>query len=285
AGGTDAGFFVIDDTTGALAFITAPNFESRADADHNNIYDVTVQVSDGNGGIDTQAISVTVGNVNEAPTDIALSGTTVVENAANGTVIGTLSAVDPDAGDSATFSLLDDAGGRFTVVGNQLVVANGTLLDFEAATSHTVTVQATDAGGLSFSEAMTISLQNVAGTTLTGTSAANTLAGTGEEDRLDGQGGNDTLQGLGGNDTLIGGAGNDTLDGGTGRDTMSGGTNNDTYVVDNTGDQVIENAGEGTDVVQTTLGAYTLSANVETLTFTGVGTFAGTGNDLNNTLN
>jgi Ca2+-binding RTX toxin-like protein len=198
-------------------------------------------VSDGSGGFDTQAISVVVTNVNEAPTDISLTGALVSENAANGTVVGNLSASDPDAGDSFVFALLDNAGGRFAVSGNQLVVSDGTLLDYEAATSHNVTVQVTDAGGLLYNEMMTIALQNVAGITLNGTNVANTLVGTGEEDTLNGQGGNDTLQGLSGNDTLTGGTGNDTLDGGAGRDTMSGGVGNDTYVVDNASDQVIEN--------------------------------------------
>ena len=45
---------------------------------------------------------------------------------------------------------------------------------------------------------------------------------------------------------------------------------------------VIENSGEGTDTVRTTLAAYALSANVEHLRFIGVGNFTGTGNDLNN---
>ena len=59
-GGADASKFTIDSTTGALSFVTAPNFELPTDAGGNNVYDVTVQVSDGHGGIDTQAIAVTV---------------------------------------------------------------------------------------------------------------------------------------------------------------------------------------------------------------------------------
>ena len=53
----------------------------------------------------------------------------------------------------------------------------------------------------------------------------------------------------GGNDTLSGGSENDTLDGGTGQDSMSGGTGDDIYVVDNLGDTVNENSGEGTDTI------------------------------------
>ena len=58
--GADAALFSIDANTGVLTFNSAPNFEAPADADTNNVYEVTVQVSDGKGGTDTQAISVTV---------------------------------------------------------------------------------------------------------------------------------------------------------------------------------------------------------------------------------
>ena len=124
----------------------------------------------------------------------------------------------------------------------------------------------------------------VVGDLIFGTNGPDTFIGTDGQDEIFGQGGADILNGFGGNDLLDGGAGNDRLDGGLGADTMSGGLGNDTYFVDNAGDQVIENPGEGTDTVQTDLGSYTLTANVETLTFIGAGGFTGTGNDLANTI-
>jgi Ca2+-binding RTX toxin-like protein len=92
----------------------------------------------------------------------------------------------------------------------------------------------------------------------------------------------DTLTGNHSVNVLSGNGGNDTLDGGSGADTLSGGAGNDTYLVDNAGDVVTEAAGEGTDTVRTTLSSYTLGSNVENLTFTGTGAFAGTGNALDN---
>ncbi|MGX7897087.1 cadherin repeat domain-containing protein, partial [Tsuneonella sp. HG222] len=62
-GGADAAKFTIDAATGALAFVTAPNFEASTDAGANNVYDVTVRASDGTLA-DDQAIAVSVTNVN-----------------------------------------------------------------------------------------------------------------------------------------------------------------------------------------------------------------------------
>ncbi|MCQ1839421.1 calcium-binding protein, partial [Neorhizobium galegae] len=84
--------------------------------------------------------------------------------------------------------------------------------------------------------------------------------------------------------TITGGAGTDTLNGGAGADTLIGGSGDDSYVVDNVGDVVTENAGQGTDMVQTNLAIYTLGTDVENLTYTGVAAFTGTGNGLDNTI-
>jgi hypothetical protein len=101
-------------------------------------------------------------------------------------------------------------------------------------------------------------------------SGDNVLTGDSGTNRLDGQGGNDQLYGLGGDDELIGGAGDDLLDGGSGGDSMTGGSGNDVYVVDSLGDAVVEQAGEGTDEIRTSLATYSLLArpDVENLTGT-----------------
>src|SRR6185436_208093 len=58
---------------------------------------------------------------------------------------------------------------------------------------------------------------------------------------------------------------------------------NDTYVVENSGDTVVENSGAGTDTVESSI-TYTLGANVENLVLTGSGAINGTGNSLANVL-
>ena len=108
--------------------------------------------------------------------------------------------------------------------------------------------------------------------------ATTTVAGqplpTGEEDNIYGFGGDDTISGLGGNDFIDGGAGDDV---------MRGGTGNDTYVVGSRKDVVIEESNNGIDTVQSSV-SYSLSANVENLTFTGTADVKGTGNDLDNAI-
>jgi hypothetical protein len=65
-GGADAAKFHID-STGALSFVTAPDFETPSDSDHNNSYIVVVQVSDNASPSlsDTQTITVNVTDINE----------------------------------------------------------------------------------------------------------------------------------------------------------------------------------------------------------------------------
>lgn len=105
--------------------------------------------------------SVTDAPVNTPPTDIALSNNSVAENASNTTVVGALTATDPTPGETLTFSMVVSGGGRFGVDGTNLVVADGSMLNFESNTSHSITVRVTDSAGNAYDEAFTINVTDV----------------------------------------------------------------------------------------------------------------------------
>jgi hypothetical protein len=81
-----------------------------------------------------KAFTITVSDVNEAPTELALSNNTIAENQPAGTVIGTLSTTDPDVGDTFTYTLVSGTGSTdnasFDIVGDQVTTA--TVFDYEA---------------------------------------------------------------------------------------------------------------------------------------------------------
>ncbi|MFN7227929.1 MAG: putative Ig domain-containing protein, partial [Synechococcaceae cyanobacterium] len=126
--------------------------------------------------------------LNAVPQSIGLSAAFINENSANGTVVGALTVSDPNSNDRHTLTLLDSAAGRFALSGSpttgySLVVADGTRLDYEAATFHQIRVQATDESGLSLEQTFTINLGN-----LTDSAAGNlTFAAAAFSVREDGQ--------------------------------------------------------------------------------------------------
>jgi YD repeat-containing protein len=155
AGAGDADNVAFSVAGNQLQINTSPDFEAKSS------YSIRVRTTDQGGLSYDQTFTVALSNVNETPTQILFAGSTVAENSAPGTIIGELSTQDPDVVDSFTYQLLDDAGGRFQLVGTQLQVKNGALLDFEQATSHSITVQTTDADGLSKTQQFTLEVTNV----------------------------------------------------------------------------------------------------------------------------
>ncbi|MFM7786119.1 MAG: calcium-binding protein, partial [Gammaproteobacteria bacterium] len=122
-----------------------------------------------------------------------------------------------------------------------------------------------------------------------GTTAALTVALNTTSAQVTGGSGSDTVRNV---ENLIGGTGKDDLkgnpdanrlDGSGGADTLTGFAGNDTYVVDNSGDSVVEGAGNGTDLVESSID-WTLGDNLENLTLTSFYSVKGTGNALANVI-
>ncbi|WP_322647924.1 FG-GAP-like repeat-containing protein [Nostoc sp. ChiVER01] len=122
---------------------------------------ITLNVSDGE-QVTSRAFIVNVNNVNDKPTDLALSKTDVDANVQAGTVIGTFSSTDPDPEDTFTYSLvsgIDDVDNNaFTIDGNSLKINNSP--DFKTKSSYKIRVRTTDDGNLTFEKGLTINVNN-----------------------------------------------------------------------------------------------------------------------------
>ncbi len=120
-------------------------------------------VVDAAGLTSTTQLTITIQGQNDVPHDLTSGTLAVNENAANGAVVGTITGHDVDSGDTLTYSLTDSAGGRFAInsTTGQVTVADGTLLNFEAAQSHNITVRVTDTAGTTYDEQFTINLNDV----------------------------------------------------------------------------------------------------------------------------
>ncbi len=141
------------------------NVNYTPDADYNGTDSFVVKVVDDLGGEDTVTINVTIDAVNDAPTDITLSNSSVAENQPAGTAVGTLSSTDVD---SAVFTYsLEDAdvncsgtdNTSFGIDDDELDTA--AVFDYEGQNSYTICVRTTDKGGLTFDKSFTIDVTNV----------------------------------------------------------------------------------------------------------------------------
>ena len=97
--------------------------------------------------------------INLPPSDITLSNSTIQENENAGTLVGVLSAIDPTASDTHTFTLSGADAAAFSIVGNELRSAQ--VFDFETKSSYRLTVRATDQGGLFLEKEFIITILNV----------------------------------------------------------------------------------------------------------------------------
>lgn len=155
--GVDASQFVVIGST--LTTNASFDFETRSS------YQITVRTTDGGGlfvdvPFTIQVSDVAEGGPNQKPTQVELTGSSVAENQAIGSTVGLLNTVDPDAGDTHTYTLIGGDIGSFQIVGNQLKTA--AIFDFETKSSYLARVRTTDAGGLFVAKTFAISVTDVA---------------------------------------------------------------------------------------------------------------------------
>ena len=116
--GTDSGDFNITTSTGVVTFAVIPDYGSPADDDTNNIYSITVNASDGEGGTDTEAITITVNEVVAATVDTGHASTKIESTDAVG---------DADTADSGAVrvTLVDNGGTAISGIAVTFAVASG----------------------------------------------------------------------------------------------------------------------------------------------------------------
>ena len=164
--GADAASFAIDAATGQITAKTGVTYDYEAKPS----YSLSVTASDGRGLSIATSVAVNLDNVNEQPAFPGASITlAVAENSPPGTNVGAaVAAADPDAGDTLTYSLSGTDAASFAIDSTgQLATKAGVTYDFEAKSAYSLTVQATDAGGLSDSVAVTVNLTDLAETPVT----------------------------------------------------------------------------------------------------------------------
>src|SRR4029079_1096573 len=158
------GRFTINASTGVVTVANATllNFETATS------HDITVKAADPSAAFNSQTFTIAVTDV--APTvpvdSDGATGGSVSEGASNGDLVGVTASSTDVHGGTVTYSLTNDAGGRFTINASTgvVTVANATLLNFETATSHDITVKAADPSGAFNSQTFTIAVTDVAPT-------------------------------------------------------------------------------------------------------------------------
>lgn len=150
-GSTDnASFFIRNDS---LFNAQSLNFELK------NTYSIRVRCSN-SGLLFEKAIVLNVQNGNDAPTDILLGNTNILENLPVNSLVGSFSSIDEDTGEVHTYALVPGIGSthnqKFAIVGNQLRTLES--FNFEAQKTYSIRVLTNDGNGGSFSKAFTISV-------------------------------------------------------------------------------------------------------------------------------
>ena len=161
AGGADAGKFTLG-RAGVLTFAAAKDYEAPDDVNTDGAYQVTVQVSDG-ASTDSGDLTVTLANVNEAPTAHAGADQDNVVQGATVTLGGT--GTDPDDGDALTYAWTRTGGPSATL--SDTAVAGPTFTapdDLTQDAELTFRLRVSDTGGLYDEDSVTVTVRAGAST-------------------------------------------------------------------------------------------------------------------------
>ena len=130
-GGADQSLFSINASTGVVTFIAAPNFELPGDSGGDNVYDIVVQAKDAGGNLDTQAVAITVTDLNDvAPNVTSLATANVNEGVTTAYTITSSGDVDT-TGEATVYSISGTDAALFDVDSSTGVVTFKAAPDYE----------------------------------------------------------------------------------------------------------------------------------------------------------
>ncbi len=158
-GGSGASAFAVNSSNGEITVANA----ALLDFETSTSFTLQVTVTDAGMLSDSATITIDINDVNEAPA-VADQAFAVNENSINGSVVDSIVASDPDAGDVLSFAVTGGSGASAFAVDSgsgEITVTDASLLDFETSTSFTLQVTVTDIGALSDSATITINLNDV----------------------------------------------------------------------------------------------------------------------------
>jgi Ca2+-binding RTX toxin-like protein len=234
AAGTVLIFSLLDDAGGRFSIDPSSGIVSASgavalDYETAQSHAIVIEVSDGEGSIQ-HVFDVAISNAPPSGiADVDATANSVAEDAPVGALVGITAASADPGGGAVTYSLANDAGGRFAIEPVTGIVTVAGVLDYETASSHAIVVSASD-GSAATLQGFTIAIADVAeAAAIIGTDGPDVLTGTPGPDEISGLGGTDTLSGAAGDDVIRGGNGNDTIRGQAGADTMYGGAGNDLF--------------------------------------------------------
>lgn len=294
--------------------LTEVQYQTQADT-NGDAGMLRYEAQDEDGVVASSSVSLMVQAVNDAPRFSLANSTLVVQYPSQNNVqLEIATPFDPESSIGSLMVLELPALGQVKLAGAALalnqVLTLSQLNSLMFALNENIngpigrlTLRATDAEGLAsdwslnlqvldatYSSKGTDANDQIYGSTLNdtlyGMAGDDVLIGNAGDDRLLGGLGNDSLYGGFGNDSLDGSSGNDYLDGGTGNDVMAGGPGSDTYLVDSTGDVVMEVLSSGAGGKDLVLTSITLTAptNTENIQAAAGASVNLTGNELDNIL-
>lgn len=149
-GANDNASFVIN----GAELLTAESFDFETDQSYN----IDIQASDGNGGLIVRRFVISINDMNDGPTALLFSGSTISEEAPIGMVLGELTTVDADAGEEFVYAL-ENHTDIFAIEGNQVVTIAA--LEFDDAAAYDLRITTTDKGDASILQSFPIAVIEV----------------------------------------------------------------------------------------------------------------------------